>query len=82
MNQEIQEAIQYIDSVLWYLESDKRVYLASLMDFAIQADKWVGKSLNDAVHAQILHEAKKLRENYEIVEETETKTKMVLRAKQ
>ena len=82
MNQEIQEAIQYIDSVLWYLESDKRTYLISLMDFAIHADKWVGKSLNEAVHEQILHEAKKLKENYEVVEETETKTRRVLKAKQ
>lgn len=82
MNKEIQEAIQYIDSLIWYLESDKRTYLISLMDFAIHADKWVGKSLNDAVHEQILHEARKLRENYEVVEETETKTRRVLRAKQ
>lgn len=82
MNKEIQEAIQYLDSVLWYLESDKRTYLISLVDFAIHADKWVGKSLNDAVHAQILHEAKKLKENYEVVEETETRTKKALRAKQ
>ena len=82
MNQEIQEAIQYLDSLIWYLESEKRTYLISLVDFAIHADKWVGKSLNDAVHAQILHEAKKLRDNYEIVDETQISTWKVLKVKQ
>ena len=81
MNKEIQEAIQYIDSVIWYLESDKRTYLISLMDFAIHADEWAGKSLNDAVQAQILQEAKKLKENYEFVEENVLKQVKVLRAK-
>ena len=51
------------------------------MDFAIHADEWAGKSLNDAVQAQILQEAKKLKENYEFVEENVLKQVKVLRAK-
>ena len=81
MNKEIQEAIQYIDSVVWFLEQEHRAYLISLTDFAMHADAWAGKSLNDAVQAQILQEAKKLKENYEIVEEDVLKQVKVLRAK-
>lgn len=80
MNQEIQEAIQYIDSVVWYLEQEHRRHLLSLTTFATEWS-WQKGPLSEALGAQILFEANELRESYEFAEETETRTRRVLRAK-
>lgn len=80
MNKEIQEAIQYIDSVVWCLEPENRRHLLSLTTFAKEWGLWKGP-LSEALGAQILLEANELRESYEFAEETETRTRRVLRAK-
>lgn len=80
MNQEIQEAIQYIDSVVWYLEPENRRHLISLTTFAKEWGLWRGP-LSEALGAQILLEANELRENYEFAEENVLKPVKVLRAK-
>ena len=80
MNQEIQEAIQYIDSVIWFLEQEHRRHLLSLTTFAKEWGLWKGP-LSEALRAQSLLEANELRENYEIVEENVLKQVKVLRAK-
>lgn len=81
MNKEIKEAIQYIDSVLWFLEQEHRRHLLSLTTFA-QEWCWLEGALSQALGEQILLEAKTLKEDCEIVEETETKTRRVLRWKE
>ena len=80
MNKEIQEAIQYIDSVVWYLEQDHRRHLLSLKTFATEWC-WQEGALSQALGEQILQEAKKLKENYEIVEENVLKQVKVMRAR-
>lgn len=82
MNQEIQEDIQYIESFAWHIdEPGQRAYLFALTAFTKQADAWAGESLNAALCKQVIREAVKLRSHYDLVEETETKTRKVLRAK-
>lgn len=80
MNQEIQEAIQYIDSVVWFLEQEHRRHLLSLTTFA-QEWWWQDDALSIALGERIITEAMALKENYEIVEETETTTRRVLKEK-
>lgn len=80
MNTEIKEAIQHINSVLWYLERDHRIHLLPLVTFA-EDWNWKEGALSTVLAEQILHEARKLKEGYELVEETETTTRKVLRAK-
>ena len=80
MNQEIQEAIQYIDSVVWYLEQEHRRHLLSLTAFATEW-WWQDDALSIALGERIIAEAKTLKENYEIVEENVLKQVKVLRAK-
>ena len=80
MNKEIQEAIQYIDSVVWFLEQEHRAHLLSLTTFATEWN-WKKGALSQALGEQILFEAKKLKENYEIIEENVLKQVRVLRAK-
>ena len=80
MNQEIQEAIQYIDSVVWFLEQDHRRHLLSLTTFATEWC-WQKGALSQALGEQILFEAMALKENYEIVEENVLKQVKVLREK-
>ena len=80
MNQETQEAIQYIDSVVWFLEQEHRRHLLSLTTFATEW-WWQKGALSEALGEQILFEAMALKENYEIVEENVLKQVKVLRAK-
>ena len=80
MNPEIQEAIQYIDSVVWFLEQDHRRHLLSLTTFATEWS-WQKGALSEALGEQILFEAMALKENYEIVEENVLKQVKVLRVK-
>ena len=80
MNKEIQEAIQYIDSVVWFLEQDHRRHLLSLTTFATEWC-WQKGPLSEALGEQILFEAMALKENYEIVEENVLKQVKVLRVK-
>jgi hypothetical protein len=80
MNKEIQEAIQYIDSVVWFLEQEHRRHLLSLTTFA-QEWSWLEGALSEALGEQILLEAMALKENYEIVDENVLKQVKALRAK-
>ena len=80
MNPEIQEAIQYIDSVVWFLEQEHRRHLLSLTTFATEWS-WQKGALSEVLGEQILFEAMALKENYEIVEENVLKQVKVLRVK-